>query len=336
MFQFVLLKLIKKELGMNYFRKLIKYMKDSYNIEHLFSLLKDGRKNPTYKTKHVMLILLIGFLLRIESLNELNNMLKEKEFKHEFPQKTRIPSVDTIRDAAKVIDLDGLKHVNDQIVKKAVKNKVYDKGTIDGYNVTAMDGTKFFGSNKKKCTDCLTIEKDGKTHSFHSGVVMSTIGEGPTLVLGFDMYKPGEDSTDKDEGELSVAKRLLSEVVSRQRNVIDIVVYDALACNSVWINHCISNQVDTVVRVKKNNNNSIKEVKKKTNKMEPVEVWADENGYQEIKVYESFFHMDNVEQNLRYVKYAMKDNNKKRTQIMIVTTCHKISLKSIYKMIRAR
>ena len=78
MFQFVLLKLIKKELGMNYFRKLIKYMKDSYNIEHLFSLLKDGRKNPTYKTKHVMLILLIGFLLRIESLNELNNMLKEK------------------------------------------------------------------------------------------------------------------------------------------------------------------------------------------------------------------------------------------------------------------
>ena len=78
MFQFVMLKLIKKELGMNYFRKLIKYMKDSYNIEHLFSLLKDGRKKPTYKTKQVMLILLIGFILRIESLNELNNMLKEK------------------------------------------------------------------------------------------------------------------------------------------------------------------------------------------------------------------------------------------------------------------
>ena len=44
-----------------------------------------------------MLILLIGFILRIESLNELNNMLKEKEFKHVFPQKTRIPSVDAIR-----------------------------------------------------------------------------------------------------------------------------------------------------------------------------------------------------------------------------------------------
>ncbi len=43
--------------------------------------------------------------------------------------------------------------------------------------------------------------------------------------------------------------------------------------------------------------------------MEPVEVWVDENGYQEIKVYESTFHMDNVERNLRYVKYAMKYNN---------------------------
>jgi len=103
-------------------------MKESYNIEFLFSSLKDGRKNPTYKTKKVMLILLIGFILRIESLNELNNMLKEKEFKHVFPQKTRIPSVDTIRDTVKVIDLDGLKYANDQIVKKAIKNKVYDKG----------------------------------------------------------------------------------------------------------------------------------------------------------------------------------------------------------------
>lgn len=66
---------------MNYFRKLIKYMKESYNIEYLFSSLKDGRKNPTYKTKKVMLILLIGFILRIESLNELNIcFLRRQEF----------------------------------------------------------------------------------------------------------------------------------------------------------------------------------------------------------------------------------------------------------------
>ena len=57
------------------------------------------------------------------------------------------------RDTLKVIDLDGLKHVNQQIVKTAVENKVFENGTIDGYMVVAIDGTKFFGSNKKSCSE---------------------------------------------------------------------------------------------------------------------------------------------------------------------------------------
>lgn len=34
------------------------------------------------------------------------------------------------------------------------------------------------------------IEKYGETHNVHNGVVISTIGEGLTLVLGFDIYEP--------------------------------------------------------------------------------------------------------------------------------------------------
>ena len=33
---------------------------------------------------------------------------------------------------------------------------------------------------------------------------MSTIGDGPKLVVEFQMYKPGKDSTSKDEGEQNV------------------------------------------------------------------------------------------------------------------------------------
>jgi hypothetical protein len=36
-------------------------------------------------------------------------------------------------------------------VKRAIENKAFDKGTIDGYTVGAIDGTKFFGSNIKSC-----------------------------------------------------------------------------------------------------------------------------------------------------------------------------------------
>jgi len=72
----------------NYFIKLIKYIKNVYHIESKISKLKDGRVNPSYKTANVMLPVLFGFLLRIQSLNELSCMLKEKEFKNLFPRGT--------------------------------------------------------------------------------------------------------------------------------------------------------------------------------------------------------------------------------------------------------
>jgi hypothetical protein len=39
----------------NYFVKLIKYMKNVYNIEHGINKLTDGRVNPKYKTSQVCL-----------------------------------------------------------------------------------------------------------------------------------------------------------------------------------------------------------------------------------------------------------------------------------------
>ena len=58
--------------------------------------------------------------------------------------------------------------------------------------------------------------------------------------------------------------------------------------------------------MKNNNNNSIREVKKRVNKSEIVEVWTDEKGFEKIEVYESLFTMDKVLEPLRFVKYTMK------------------------------
>ena len=124
----------------------------------------------------------------------------------------------------------------------------------------------------------------------------------------------------KDEGELSVGRRLISSVVKRHRKLIDVVVYDALACNSIWINHCKNLGIDAIVRAKNNNNNSLGLARKTVNKTKAVEVWECQKGFEKVEVYESTFIMDNVEQSLRFVKFALKHKNKQRTQIMIVTT----------------
>ena len=76
--------------------------------------------------------------------------------------------------------------------------------------------------------------------------------------------------------------------------------------------------------------------RKTVNKTEAVEVWEDERGFEKVEVFESTFKMDNVEQRLRFVKFAIKHKDKKRTQIMLVTTCMDMTLKTLFKIIRAR
>jgi hypothetical protein len=113
-------------------------------------------------------------------------MLKENEFNKLFTRGTKLPKIDTIRDTLKIIDIKRLKEIKQHFVKKAFKNKVFEKGTIDGHTVVAIDGTKFFGSNKKSCTEYVK----NNHHSFHSGAIMSTVGSGPKLVMSLKtLYK---------------------------------------------------------------------------------------------------------------------------------------------------
>jgi len=176
-------------------------MKNVYHIEHGLNKLSDERINPTYSTGQVIMPVLFGFLLRIKSFNELSLMIKNHEFSQLFPRGTKLAQVDAIRDTLKVIDINGLKQMNQHILRKSVENKAFENGTIDGYTVVAINGTKFFGSNKKSCPEYLKNTKGEKTYSFHSGAVMSTVGIGPKLVIGFEMYKPGQDSASEDEGD---------------------------------------------------------------------------------------------------------------------------------------
>lgn len=67
-----------------------------------------------------------------------------------------------------------------------------------------------------------------------------------------------------------------------------------------------------------------------------MEFWDDERGFEKVEVYESIFTMNNVEEPLRFVKFAIKHMDKNRTQIMLVTTCMDMTFKTLFKIIRAR
>ncbi|OLN25651.1 hypothetical protein [Desulfosporosinus metallidurans] len=65
-------------------------------------------------------------------------MIKNREFKL-FPREIKLPQIDAIRDTLKVVDINGLKQINQHIVKTAVENKVFENGTIDGYIVGCIE-----------------------------------------------------------------------------------------------------------------------------------------------------------------------------------------------------
>ena len=50
---------------------LLAYMKKVYKVENTLGKLSDNRVNSTYRTSEAILPVLLGFLVRIQSLNEL-------------------------------------------------------------------------------------------------------------------------------------------------------------------------------------------------------------------------------------------------------------------------
>jgi len=312
-------------------------MKNVFDIEELLRQLEDGRVNPTYKTETVVLIILMGFLLRLSSFSEIDRYIQSGEFNNLFPPGTKLPHVDSLRNTMKQIDIEGLRKINKYIVKKAIRNKIFQYGTFEEYIIAAIDGTQILDSTKKKCENCLTMNKRGIAHYTHNAAVMSTIGNTPSIALDFEMYRAKKNEKEKDEGEFTAAMRLLNRVVTEHPRLIDIVVYDALACNSVFIKDCKKLGVDAIVRVKKTNNLSLKEVKRQTNLTDKVLKFK-EDGY-DIKVYESIFYMNDMEEPIRYIKYAKEKKVSAktiRTQMLIITTCMDMKLEMLYRIIKAR
>lgn len=261
-------------------------------------------------------------------------MIKTGEFNCMSSSADRTPKIDAIRNSLKSVSLVSLRKMNQIIVKKAVRNKVLDEGTIDGYTVAAIDGTNLFNNQKLHCDDCILKRSKGKEYYSHSLSVMSLIGESTSLVLDFEMNKHKNEANDTGEGELTTARKLLNRVVSAHNGLIDVIAYDALVCNSPFINECRKLNIETVIRVKKSKVLSIKKVKKETNRKSHTFEWQDEN--QQIKAYESLFYMDGVDQPLRYIKFEKKNENGDRTQVLIMTTSMTISTKIIYRIMKAR
>jgi len=331
-------------LNKGYLKNLLHYLSSVYDLGGKIKQLRDNRTNPKITTNSIAFILLIGFMLKIRSFNQLDDWLEHNDFKRIIPRKMSLPRIDAIRDSLKVIEIKGIAALHHNIITTSLNNKFVRNGTIDGYRVVAFDGVELFESTKKNCDNCLTRVINGVPHYFHRSIVGAYVGQDPHIIIGQEMLKPKLDSASKDEGELTAAKRLLQQLHQQHRHFADVIVYDALACNAPWINAVKSYNIDTVVRVKDMRLNIVKDAKAALKNRTANITWIFQKTSTTkvtISVWQTYVKMKGVTEPLRFIKFLEKTtdcntNKSKYNQMFIITTAHDIAVKTLYKIIHAR
>ena len=188
---------------------MLHYLYSVYDLGSKIKKLKDKRSNPKIATVAIAFSVILGFMLKIRSFNQLDDYLEYNDFKGLVPKKMRLPRIDAIRDSLKCFCLKSLQGMHNAIIRCSIQNKLVQNGTIDGYKVVAIDGVETLENTNKSCANCLTRVINKTTHYFHRFVVATYVGKDPHIIIGFKLLNPKQDGSNKDEGEISAAKRLV-------------------------------------------------------------------------------------------------------------------------------
>ncbi|WP_142383425.1 transposase [Bacillus sp. V3-13] len=329
-------------------RQLISCTSKIYDLKQLIKLYEDSRIYPRIKPEVIGLCMLFGYLFRMPSLERLEYWIRCGVFRR-LAKGQQLPTVDTIRESLRGADLSQLQLMNEQIIKKARRNKVLRGGTIDGWVVSAIDGVELFESVKKSSQEALTRVIDGVTHYYYRFVGCMTIGMEPRIVWGMEPLKVREgDSCQKDEGEITAAKRLVKQLYERFHHFTDILVCDALYAKAPFINLVTSFNIDLIIRMKDMRLDIVKDALGLFSKRKPDRVWTTKEKNQVIRVeaWEAYdMEMANVLVGIRFVRFVEHTQILRRgkviktetKEILLVTTCQEeVKAESIWKMIHKR
>ena len=231
-------------------RQLFKYTNKIYRIFQSFAAISDGRVNPSIPLLGILKVLFSAMVLGIQSFNLIESHLREGSFNKLLGSSGFSFSADTLGYALARTTPGQFSEINDKVIKKARYGKVYQGGTIDGFKVTALDGSEVFRTKHKSwsCEECriteITKEDGSKEFQYHEDVVGACyVGRHPNLVLGLERVARGE-------GEISAAMRLLKDLYQRHNRYTDIITLDSLYAKAPIINEITSQNMIAVIRVK--------------------------------------------------------------------------------------
>jgi hypothetical protein len=244
--------------------QLEKYALAVFGIPQALKKLCDARRNPSIPTFAVVNALLHAAILRIPSLNVLEDMLRDRCFRALLGYRTgaRVErtkqaafSADTIADVLDTLGIAELEGITVDLIKQAERNKALRDDIFGTFRCAAIDGWEPFCSYKRHCAGCLSrqvkrtlTDEDGEervelvTQYYHRFVVAFLIAPTLDMTLALEPVRPealrveaGEPVGCGDEGELTAALRLIDRVHGMYGSFIDAFALDGLyPCGPVF------------------------------------------------------------------------------------------------------
>lgn len=238
----------------------IRYAVGVYYVGRIFKKLQDGRRDPDIPTQDVVVALFLAAVLRIPSLNDLEEHLRDGRFQkllgHRGPRYRgkALFSADTIADVLDTLEVRTLELALVQLIKKAERNKAFRDDTFGSFITVALDGWEPFCSYNRHCEGCLTrnvtvkkTDEDGNdvkekvTQYYHRFVVAFLVAPKLDLTLAMEPVLSSDLREDlplkeaRHEGELTAALRLIDRLHKDHGCFIDAFALDGLyPCGPVF------------------------------------------------------------------------------------------------------
>ena len=217
--------------------RFVAYTRKRFDLHLLAGCFADSRPQPNIPARAVGLSLVLGEVVHIPSLLQLQAETKLPQWQWwvGYPQEI---SHDTFGYVSARMDPDQLRRAGIWICRKLKRGKAFEPNKINGLLVVSLDANEQFCSDHRCCEDCLTREvtcKDAqgkefkKTQYYHKQVYAQLSGPELSVILDFEPLRQGEE-------ECAAALRLLRRM--RQKygpRFFDVVVVDSWYANGPFL-----------------------------------------------------------------------------------------------------
>jgi hypothetical protein len=225
------------EAQFNQLDRFVAYSQKQFHLPLLAGCFADARADPDVPGRAVGLSLLLGEVVHIPSLLQLEEETQLPQWQRWVGYLDPI-SHDTLGYASDRMNPEGLRRAGIFINRKLKRGKAFEANKMHGLLAVSLDANEQFCSDHRCCEDCLTRAvtcKDAlgqevkKTQYYHKQVYAQLSGPNLSVILDMEPMRPGEE-------ECAAALRLLRRM--RQKygpRFFDVVVVDSWYTNGPFL-----------------------------------------------------------------------------------------------------